>query len=48
MRVYAPPKKAKGGRVRLAVPAGLGSASMTDAVPDDIVAAAWACVGVGK
>ncbi len=38
-------KKATGGRMRLVVPEGLGSASMTEDVPDDVVAAAWARVG---
>ncbi|MCH7797873.1 MAG: 3-dehydroquinate synthase [Planctomycetes bacterium] len=38
-------KKAISGRIRLVIPEGLGSASVTDDVPDDVVAAAWACVG---
>ena len=38
-------KKATRGRMRLVVPEGLGSDSMTQDVPDDVVAAAWAHVG---
>ncbi len=38
-------KKATPGRTRLVVPEGLGSASVTGDVPDDVVAAAWAYVG---
>ena len=38
-------KKAAPGRRRLVVPTGIGSASITDDVPDDVVNAAWAAVG---
>ena len=41
-------KKATAGRMRLVVPEGLGSASVTEDVSEAVVAAAWARVGVGE
>jgi 3-dehydroquinate synthase len=41
-------KKAAPGRRRLVVPTGIGSALITDDVPDDVVNAAWAAVGAPK
>ena len=41
-------KKAAPGRRWLVVPTGIGSALMTDDVPDDVVNAAWAAVDAAK
>jgi 3-dehydroquinate synthase len=41
-------KKAIGGRVRLVLPDGPGSAVVTSDVPAEVVAAAWAHVGAGN
>ena len=38
-------KKATSGRLRLVVPRGLGSADVTEDVPEEVVRAAWEFVG---
>jgi len=41
-------KKVQGGKVRLILPTGIGSATIADDVPEDVVRSAWDFVGAGS